>query len=198
MTQTASVNPSDGVEQVVAGEEEIFALPASYAQKRLWLLEQWSPGEFNIGIIVGMAGHLNKSLLEKAIQTIIQRHEVLRTVFSMEGDELKQIVLPHMPFALDSIDLSSFQLDVRRSKIRRITEEEFQRPFNLEKGPLIRATILEITDRWRIFILTIHHIISDGWSMEVLYREMQGFFKVPKRRQKEPILARIGKQSIFL
>src|SRR5579875_2709436 len=187
MTQTASVNPSDGVEQIMAGEEEIFALPASYAQKRLWLLEQWSPGEFNIGIIVGMAGHLNKSLLEKAIQTIIQRHEVLRTVFSMEGDELKQIVLPHMPFALDSIDLSSFQLDVRRSKIRRITEEEFQRPFNLEKGPLIRATILEITDRWRIFILTIHHIISDGWSMEVLYREMNTLYAAYHAGQPSPL-----------
>ncbi|MBA2391554.1 MAG: amino acid adenylation domain-containing protein [Ktedonobacteraceae bacterium] len=157
-------------------EEDVFALPASFAQQRLWFLEQWEPGVYNVSLAVAMDGHLDSAATEKAFRAIIQRHEALRTTFKMVDADLLQIVAPHMPFTIETMDLRMFPDDVRVMKVRRLISADFQRHFDLQHGPLLRVTILHSRDQRYILILSMHHIVSDGWSMEVLLNEFKTFY----------------------
>jgi amino acid adenylation domain-containing protein/thioester reductase-like protein len=153
-------------------EDEIYALPASFAQQRLWFLEQWEPGVYNIAVAGSLSGHLDMAGMEYAFQTIIQRHEVLRTTFDMVNSQLLQVIAPTMPFTLGQIDLQGFPEDIMKMKVRRLIKEDSQRPFDLQHGPLIRATVLKKKDQAYTLLIAMHHIVSDGWSMEVLFQEL--------------------------
>jgi amino acid adenylation domain-containing protein/thioester reductase-like protein len=153
-------------------EDEIYALPASFAQQRLWFLEQWEPGVYNIAVAGSLNGDLDIAGMEYAFQAIIRRHEVLRTTFDMVNSQLLQVIAPDMPFTLGQIDLQGFPDDILKMKIRRLIKEDSQRPFDLQHGPLIRATILKKKDQAYTMLIAMHHIVSDGWSMEVLFKEL--------------------------
>ncbi|MCP5063934.1 MAG: amino acid adenylation domain-containing protein [Ignavibacteriae bacterium] len=149
-------------------------IPLSYAQQRLWFLDQLEPGKatYNIPGVVELKGNLNVEVLEKSINKIIERHESLRTSFSVEEGKAKQIITNNISIKLDIIDLSLSQNGKREIEIDEIIKEDSQMPFDLSVTPLLRIKLLVVGQDDNIFLLTMHHIISDGWSSEVFVREL--------------------------
>ena len=109
--------PTDGHKQ--DAQEDVFILPASFAQQRLWFLEQWEPGVYNIPLSVGLEGQLDVNAMERAFQEVIRRHEALRTTFSMVDAQLMQVVVPQMPFSIKLINLRMFISSELNSWLRR-------------------------------------------------------------------------------
>ncbi len=167
--------------------EDVFVLPASFAQQRLWFLEQWEPGVYNIPFSVGLTGQLDIDAMERAFQEIFRRHEALRTTFSMVESQLMQIVAPQIPFSIKLIDLQMFSEDVRRTKGRRLIKEEFHRPFDLLQGPLLRVTLLKLREQSHALLFCMHHIVSDAWSMEILFGEFKTLYAAYVSGQPSPL-----------
>ena len=149
-------------------------LPLSFAQERLWFLDQYEPGKpfYNICQGLRLSGRLDIEALERSINEIIRRHEVLRTTFSMVADEPVQIIAQPVNRSLARVDLSDRPVNEREEEARRIVGEEARRPFDLARGPLLRTTLVRLAEDDHVLLLTMHHIVSDGWSMGVLNREL--------------------------
>ncbi|MCP3142127.1 non-ribosomal peptide synthase/polyketide synthase [Pyxidicoccus sp. QH1ED-7-1] len=154
------------------------ALPLSFAQQRLWFIDQLEPGSalYNILTPVRLKGPLNVSALERSFQSLVERHEALRTTFVATNGQPAQLISPPGSFFVPVLDVSALPEAHREAEARRLTAEEYQRPFDLTRGPLLRATLLRLDAADHILLLTMHHIVSDGWSMGVLIREMTAFY----------------------
>ncbi len=170
-----------------ASDEDVFALPASFAQKRLWFLDQWEPGVYHITMAVRLTGQLNVPALEEALREVVRRHEALRTSFRIVDGNLFQVIAPRMPFALTVVDLQKFPEDVRRVKLRRLVREDIGRPFDLRQGPVLRATLLQLGEQEHALLLTMHHIISDAWSMEIFFYELKTLYAAYVSGQPSPL-----------
>ena len=157
--------------------------PLSFAQQRLWFLDQLEPGSstYNISAAFHLCGALNISALEQSIEEIIKRHASLRTTFSADDGQPFQIIKDDLSFKLTVVDLSILEESGRQSEIHRIAVEEANRPFNLIQGPLFRVTLLKADEGDHVLLLTMHHIISDGWSMGVLFRELSTLYNAFSR-----------------
>ncbi|HEX7772326.1 MAG TPA: amino acid adenylation domain-containing protein, partial [Pyrinomonadaceae bacterium] len=149
-------------------------LPLSFAQQRLWFLDQLEPGNpfYNIPIVVYMSGVLDTAALERAINEIMRRHEVLRSTFTTIDGRPAQNAARTLQLRIPIIKLLNLSDDEKESGVRRFIKEEATRPFDLATGPLLRATLLKTAEREHVLLLTMHHIVSDGWSMGVLMREV--------------------------
>ncbi|HEX6289379.1 MAG TPA: amino acid adenylation domain-containing protein [Herpetosiphonaceae bacterium] len=150
--------------------------PLSFAQQRLWFLDQLEPdsASYNVPLALRLTGPLDTAALERCYQTIIQRHESLRTIFAVRtpDDDPVQVILPFEPQPLALIDLSVLPPAEREAEVRERTVAEASQPFDLSAGPLVRATLLRLAADEHLLLLTLHHIISDAWSMGVLMREL--------------------------
>ena len=160
-------------EEAVAGgdlEDEVYVFPTSFSQQRLWFLDQFEPGSayYNIPCAIRLSGRLDVGALERALNEIVRRHEALRTTFAVEDGQPVQVIAPLLRLPLPVTDLSSLPVSEREAEAQRLAAEEAQRPFDLEHGPLLRAQLLRLSEREHIALLTVHHIVSDGWSMGVL------------------------------
>ncbi|MUH00256.1 amino acid adenylation domain-containing protein [Scytonema sp. UIC 10036] len=153
-------------------------LPLSFAQQRLWFLDQLVPNNpfYNVPAALRLTGALDVTALEQTFQKIVQRHEALRTIFVTREGQPVQIVLPSLAIALPVIDLQKEPLFEREAKAQRLITQETQRPFNLSTGPLLRIMLLRLDREEHILVLNMHHIISDGWSIGVLIREIAAFY----------------------
>ncbi|MCY1023460.1 non-ribosomal peptide synthase/polyketide synthase [Pyxidicoccus sp. MSG2] len=153
-------------------------LPLSFAQQRLWLIDQLEPGSsvYNLPTVLGLRGNLDVKALEKAFTALAERHESLRTVFTAHDDELMQCILPATELPLPVVDLGSVPPGEREAEARRLASEEAQRPFDLTNGPLLRTVLFRLDAREHVLVLTMHHIVSDGWSMDVLVREVAALY----------------------
>ncbi|MBD2040238.1 non-ribosomal peptide synthetase [Microcoleus sp. FACHB-672] len=152
-------------------------LPLSFAQQRLWFLDQLDPGTpaYNISAAVHLKGDLNAPALEKSFHEIINRHEVLRTSFATANGQPVQIIHPNFDFTLSILDLAERQNST--SKLQSFILEEAQQPFDLTRLPLLRVKLLKLeTTEW-VVVLTMHHIVSDGWSMGVFVQEFATLYK---------------------
>ncbi|HEY9693236.1 MAG TPA: condensation domain-containing protein [Oculatellaceae cyanobacterium] len=151
--------------------------PLSFAQQRLWFLDQLSPGNpaYNLPAAVSLKGQLNIATLEKTFQEIIQRHQVLRTNFALVDGEAVQVISDTATFTLPIINLQAFA-ETQQAEIQRLAVEEAQIPFDLTKGLLLRGKLLQLSDSEYVLLFTMHHIISDGWSMGVLVREVAALY----------------------
>jgi amino acid adenylation domain-containing protein len=151
--------------------------PLSFAQQRLWFFDRLAPGSalYNMPVMLRIAGPLRIAPLAAALAEIVRRHEPLRTVFSLGiGDEPVQWVLPELPGpVLSVIDLAGLSGLTREAEAERCQREEFRRPFMLERGPLFRNLALRLGPEEHRLILHAHHIVSDGWSLDVLYQELE-------------------------
>jgi surfactin family lipopeptide synthetase A len=148
--------------------------PASFAQQRLWFLDQFEPGTaaYNLPRVFRITGPLNVDCMTRAFQTVIQRHASLRTVFDSVDGEARQIVLPEIDFNVPIIDLTDIPQAQREAEGLRIAREEGMRPFDLCEGPLLRASLMRLgSDHW-IMLLVMHHIVTDGWSISRLFRDV--------------------------
>ncbi|MFN2416203.1 MAG: condensation domain-containing protein [Pyrinomonadaceae bacterium] len=155
------------------------SFPLSYAQRRLWFLDQFEPGSaaYNIPDAVRLRGRLDVAALEQGLGEITRRHEILRTVFTPEAGEPRQLVRPHALFALALVDLAALGVAGPQSRaVWRLARDEARRPFDLSSGPLLRATLLRLGSREHVLLLTVHHIVSDAWSMGVFTRELAALY----------------------
>ena len=153
-------------------------LPLSFAQQRMWFFEQLSSGTsaFNIASGVRLKGSLNVAALEQTFSEIIRRHEILRTVFRPVNTQPVQLIQPPPRFKLPLVDLSLLTLEQGEQQAARLAQEETLRPFDLGKGPLVRPTLLRLSDQEHIVICSMDHIISDGQSFEVVIAEMSQIY----------------------
>ncbi|HEU4324676.1 MAG TPA: condensation domain-containing protein, partial [Roseiflexaceae bacterium] len=167
---------SDNAPLVAAGQGGVR--PLSFAQQRLWFLDQLQPGSplYNIPALVRFSGRLDIEALRRSFETIVARHEVLRTTFALVDDQPVQVVAPELPLALELLDFRSLPADRRDAAIERATAEETNRPFDLRAGPLVRTALLQRDDEEFLLLVTMHHSISDGWSVGVMTREFAALY----------------------
>src|SRR6185369_6121320 len=148
--------------------------PLSFAQERLWFLDQMEQGysaTYNIGTAVRLHGALHVAAIEQSLNEIVRRHSSLRTSFKMVDGQPVQVISPPQPFDLHFIDLSGFTNTQKEEEARKLATEEAQLPFDLTRAPLLRATLIRLGEVEHILLVTMHHIVSDGWSMGVLVHE---------------------------
>ncbi len=157
-----------------AAPAERTDFPCSVAQERFWLLDRLDPGDssYNVAVRWRLEGRVATDLLERAWFQIIERHEVLRTVFTEVGGVPVQRVMPQARFRLNEIDLSNLPPDLAQTEGDRIGVIEARAPFDLASGPLVRATLLRFSPTVSIILVTTHQIVSDGWSIGIMAREM--------------------------
>ena len=171
-TQDATAAPAgDG--------EELLAFPASIAQQVFWYLELLQPGvtAFNIPMRFRLEGPLDAGLLERTLQTIVERHESLRTHFEEDDGELLQIVKPDTGFTLQVHDVSALPEDERQAEADLLGSIEAQRPFTLATGPAFRAELVRLSPALHILHVTVHHALFDGSSMTVLTEELAQIYQ---------------------
>jgi amino acid adenylation domain-containing protein len=164
-------------------------LPLSFAQQRLWFLDRLETGTlaYNGSTAVHLQGVLNVAVLEQCINEIVRRHEVLRTSFPMADGQPIQAVAPTLKLSLPVVDLRGLQCDQQEEKVQQLVTQEAQRPFNLTEVPLLRVTLLQLGDAEHLFILTIHHIVSDAWSAGVFIREIAALYEAFSQGQPSPL-----------
>src|SRR6185295_7988565 len=150
------------------------ALPLSFAQQRLWFLDQLEPGSpaYNVGTALRLSGELRPCELAGALLAMARRHESLRTRFLSVSGEPVQVIAAAATVELPWIDLGSLPSCYREREVERLISQEGGRPFDLERVPLQRAKLLRIGHEEHVLVLMMHHIITDGWSFEVLLREV--------------------------
>ena len=153
-------------------------LPLSFAQQRLWFLDQLEPGNptYNMPAAFRLKGLLHVAALEQSLNEIVGRHEALRTTFGMVGGEPIQVIAPSLRLALRLIDLHDLRQAEREARARQWVEDEARFSFDLAQGPLIRSAVLRLGPEDHILLINMHHIVSDGWSVGVLYRELSALY----------------------
>ncbi|MFP2934410.1 condensation domain-containing protein, partial [Pyxidicoccus sp. 3LG] len=152
--------------------------PLSFAQQRLWFLDRLQPGSafYNLPAAVRLDGALDVESLRCALSELLRRHEVLRSTFHDDGNGPVQRVSSVAEIALELEDLTGLPVEDREAESRRLADAEARRPFDLERGPLVRATLLKLEAQRHVLLLTLHHILADGWSLEVLVREVSALY----------------------
>src|SRR5690349_21266854 len=155
-----------------------FIFPASFAQQRLWFLEQLDPGNsvYHMLYAVRFETPLDVGALEQSLNEVIRRHESLRTTFlTIDGKPVQQVA-KELRIKIPVINLSGLPPSERQREQQRWSEREAVQPFDLMSGPLLRARLLHLAEDAHILLICLHHIISDGWSMGVFFRELSVFY----------------------
>ncbi len=164
-------------------------LPASFAQRRLWFLNRLDPGSaaYNLAGAVRLEGSLDVSALAGALSSIVRRHEALRTVFVEEAGEPWQVITEPVPLPLSFVDLAGLQEDRREEELHRIAVDDARCPYSLARGPLVRSTLLRLSERAHALLVGMHHIVSDGWSLGIFVRELGELYVKPAGLPELPI-----------
>jgi amino acid adenylation domain-containing protein len=172
----------------VPRNEELFL---SFAQQRLWFFDQLQPGlsAYNIPAAVRLKGPLNLAALERSLNEIIARHESLRTTFANVDGRPTQVIAPRLTIKLPVVDLRKLPAGERETELRRLVTTEAQLPFDLCQGPLIRGNVVRLNDGEQVGLLTMHHIISDGWSTGILIQELATLYVAFCAGESSPLLA---------
>jgi amino acid adenylation domain-containing protein/non-ribosomal peptide synthase protein (TIGR01720 family) len=152
--------------------------PLSFAQQRLWLVDQIEPGSplYNMPGALRIQGPLDGPVLARCLAEIVRRHEALRTVFAAPAGAPVQVIRPPSPFPLSEVDLSGLGEETREPVASALRAEEAARPFDLARGPLLRCFLLRLAEGDHLAVLTLHHIASDGWSLGILAREITALY----------------------
>ncbi|HEU4557353.1 MAG TPA: condensation domain-containing protein, partial [Longimicrobium sp.] len=164
--------------------ERTGALPLSFAQERLWFIDRLEPGSttYNIPAAWRLRGALDVAVLERSLGEIVRRHETLRTVFGEVDGSPVQVIAPFDGFALPVEDLSG----LGEAAVRRRAQEEARRTFDLSVGPLFRPALLRLDAEDHVLLLSMHHIVSDGWSMGVFFRELSALYAAYREGRESP------------
>ena len=169
---------SDDAIPIKAIEHKTVA-PLSWAQQRLWFMQHMAPESsfYNVPVNLPLHGIINVKALQRALQYVVERHEVLRTVFPDNTGEPVQQVLPVDPMPLPLHDLSHVSPQDRPAAAHLAASEEARRPFDLHRGPMLRACLLKLSATEHHLLITLHHIVCDGWSMQILLRELAAAYE---------------------
>ncbi|BAY23354.1 condensation domain-containing protein [Calothrix sp. NIES-2100] len=179
------LNQDDVIQAVPRNQQ----LPLSFAQQRLWLVEQLQPDSFtyNEPVALHLLGYLNIEVLEKSINEIVRRHEILRTTFTAIDGQPLQVITPSFNVKVLVVDFSNLPAIEREYKAQKFAQQEAELPFYLTKLPLIRVTVLQLGKQENILLLTVHHIVWDGWSIGVLIRELSTLYSAFYNGQHSPL-----------
>src|SRR5215212_12052957 len=142
---------------------------------------------YNISRAVRFTGRLNATALERSLEEILRRHEALRTTFAVMDGTPVQVIAPASAVTLPLIDLSELPQAEREAEAGRLAQEEGRQPFDLERGPLLRMTLLRLGEEEHVLLLTMHHIVSDGWSMGMLQRELATLYDAFSASKPSPL-----------
>jgi amino acid adenylation domain-containing protein len=166
-------------------------LPLSFAQQRLWFLDQLEgpSATYNMPAAFRIQGHLQVEVLEQVVSEMMCRHETLRTVFVMVDGAPVQVIKPPTPQTVAVIDLQDLPAAVQETEVKRLATEEAQRPFDLAQGPLLRVKLLQLSPDEHMLLTTMHHIISDGWSIGVFIRESIALYMAFVEERPSPLAA---------
>src|SRR5262249_48521019 len=168
-------------------------LPLSFAQQRLWFLDQLAPNNplYNLPGAITLQGELNLDALERSIDEIVRRHEVLRTRFEVEeGQPVQtpvQIIDEWTPRRLEVIDLTGLTGEERENAVRTMAQVEAGAGFDLSRGPVLRVKVIELGQEQHLLLFTMHHIVSDGWSMGILSREVGDLYRAYSAGESSPL-----------
>jgi amino acid adenylation domain-containing protein len=173
----------------IARREGDGPAPASFAQRRLWFVDRLEPGSpaYNVPVAWRLSGALRVDALEAALTALVERHEPLRTTFREMNGEPVQRVLPTAPVELALHDLSALPAGAREAEARRLASAEARRPFDLAAGPLFRAGLLRLAATEHVLLLTQHHVVSDAWSLGVLFRELAALYEAALDGRPSPL-----------
>ncbi|HEX3682842.1 MAG TPA: condensation domain-containing protein [Bryobacteraceae bacterium] len=162
-------------------------LPLSFAQQRLWFLDQLEPGSsaYNMAAAVSFRGRLNAEILARSLTEIVRRHEVLRTSFQVENGNPVQRIEEPGPLDIPIIDVSC--VAAPKQAAQQLAREEAERPFDLSRGPLIRAKLVRVAPEEHLLLLTLHHSVCDGWSVNILIREFTALYSSFSASEPSPL-----------
>lgn len=160
-------------------DEDVYVFPMSFAQQRLWFLDQLEPDSafYNMPGVVRLCGALQLPALEASFNEIVRRHEVLRTTFAMVDGQPVQVITPQQQHSIPVVDLSPLPPAEREVEAQRLTAEEIHRPFDVVSGPLMRVHLLILSEQEHLLLVIIHHIICDGWSIDILIHELAALYE---------------------
>jgi len=184
----------EGIEDVaqtdiISPRDKTGLVPLSFAQQRLWFLDQLEPGSpaYNIAGALRMAGQLDVRALGRSLSEIVRRHESLHTSFVVVGGLPTQVIASasHLPLAFD--DLTALPVAQREADLQRLMKEEVRKPFDLRESPLLRARLLRLAADEHLLLLTMHHIISDGWSIGIITRELTSLYDAYRKGEESPL-----------
>ncbi len=169
--------------------EEINLIPLSFPQEQLWAFDQFQPGNtaYNLPANIHLTGPLNVAALENSLNEIIRRHEALRTTLTSIDGQPVQVIAPTQTLNLPVTNLQDLPKTQQEAEVQRLALEEVQQPFNLAKGPLLRVTLLRLDVEEHVLLITMHHTISDGWSMGVFNRELSALYEAFSLGQPSPL-----------
>ncbi|MEG4594111.1 amino acid adenylation domain-containing protein [Microcoleus sp. F8_C2] len=153
-------------------------IPLSFPQEQLWFLSQLDPNSvsYNELFTLRFLGVLNIVALEQSLNKIVARHAALRTNFTVVNEQPVQVIAESLILTVQVIDLSNLPASGRENEVKRLATEQAQKPFDLVSDPLIQTTVLKLTDTESIFLLRTHHIVWDGWSLGIMWRELAAFY----------------------
>ncbi len=164
-------------------------LPLSFAQQRLWFLDQMEPGNpfYSVPAAVRLKGDLDVAALEQTFNEIVRRHESLRTSFIPVDGNPVQVIVPHLTLTLEFIDLSELDETQREAEAMRRVAEDGRKPFDLTTAPLLRPVLMKLADDDHVLLFSMHHIVSDVWSRGVLIRELRALYLAFSQKQSSPL-----------
>lgn len=180
---------SNTTSQAIQPVSRAADLPLSFAQQRLWFLDQMEPGNplYNLPGAVRLKGSLNVAALEQSFNEIVRRHEALRTTFKTVDGQPVQAINPTLRLTLPILDWRQLSESEREAEVLRLADEERERPFDLANGPLLRITAVRLDEAVYVALLTMHHIVSDAWSTGIFVRELSTLYEAFSTGQPSPL-----------
>jgi amino acid adenylation domain-containing protein len=184
---------------ILAGQDDEFTiprrpagtgpLPLSFSQRQLWFLDRLAPGNpfYNNPAAIGLYGNLDVAALQRSLTEVVRRHEALRTVFESVDGEPRQLVRPAGPVSLPVTDLAGLPEQQRAERARQAARADAHAPFDLARGPLLRSELLRLAAEEHHWLLNVHHIVADGWSIGILVREVAALYRSYLRGEPSPL-----------
>src|SRR4051794_12761722 len=165
------------------------AFPLSFAQQRLWFLDRMAPGSpfYNIPLIIPIKVAVDHRIVQRVLSALVERHETLRTTFTTIDGKPMQIIGAPYTVQVPTIDLRTLPAAQRHDRSVDLASLEAAKPFDLERDPMIRATLVRTGPADSLLLLTLHHIVADGWSMGILARELTALYQAFVLNQPNPL-----------
>ena len=186
---TPSLAVSRGEPSSIPRRTSNEAIPPSFAQQRIWFLDQFEPGNpfYNVDNALRLKFPLNVEALERSYNEVVRRHEALRTTFQSRGGTPVQVIADWVHLPMELRDLRHLPAPEREAEALRMATEEARRPFDLARGPLVRTALIQLGAADYLLLLSMHHIVSDGWSMDVFAREIAQLYPAFCLQQPSPL-----------
>jgi amino acid adenylation domain-containing protein len=163
-------------------------VPLSFAQERLWFLQRLEGGSFyNVPSALRLTGALDVPALERALGEVMRRHQALRTTFRETAGVAEQVIAPFAGYSIPVHDLTPLDGEAREAEVLRRVRDDAAEPFDLATGPLLRAALLRLAAGEHVLLLNLHHVVSDGWSMGVLFRELAALYGAYREGRPSPL-----------